>query len=171
LGGSSPIWLNQNFKRKAGIFIILANCSFYLEPAMKRFALLIALASVCATSFAADGCIVAGRMNDGGWAPLNRGLVLLDDAGNALPKNADAQRIKQVRIQSPALLAACGLNALSDADSAGLGKTPKSAVPAISAGSQALAVLAVNKLPLKAGGQLVELQVRADAARVVAVSR
>jgi hypothetical protein len=117
-------------------------------------------------------CILAGRLNnDQRWAPLARGLILLDGAGkrvDASSKEALAG-VKAVRLSEPALLSQCnGNQALVDGASLSGGK---SAVPAARAGAKALEVQAMYFPPARSGGAWVELQVALPADRLMPMTR
>lgn len=138
---------------------------------------LLALAGtfITGTALAQDAqCILAGRINtDQQWAPRMAGVELLGQDGKRVSAaSRDALgSVKQVRVNSPALLAGCnGSQALTSADGEAPGK--KAQVPAVSAGRTPLDVESVSYPPLKtAGGELVELRVKVPADRVVLVSR
>jgi hypothetical protein len=116
------------------------------------------------------GCIVAGRLSDGAWAPRLAGVQLLGSRGQPLAGSAK-QAIagaKQVRLSRPALLSSCNGDApLLNADSEPAGR--KSEVPALSAGI--VDVEGVSFPKLRTGGELVEVRVRVPGERVVMVTR
>ena len=126
-------------------------------------------ASAFAQAAGGNQCILAGRLVDAGWAPRLSGVELLGADGRAIT-SADKQvlaGVKQVRLASPALLSRCDGNG-----ELGLGPDaagPKSAVPAIGAGT--VAVEAVSFPRLRRGGELVELKLTVPAERVSMVTR
>lgn len=115
-------------------------------------------------------CIVAGRLSEGRWAPRFAGVQLLGAHGQAVT-GASKQLISavsQARLARPALLSRCnGEQPLANADDEPAGT--KTDVPALSAG--VVDVAGVSFLKLRAGGELVELRVRAPAERVVMLMR
>ena len=133
-----------------------------------------AIAQAPASAVPAEGqCILAGRLDaEQRWAPQSRGVELLDAQGKRISASdkATLATVKQVRISSPALLASCnGSQALASGDD--LAKAPKAVSPALSAGKNPVKVEAVNFPPLKIGGELVELRLSVEPARVIALKR
>ena len=115
------------------------------------------------------GCIVAGRLSEGQWAPRMQGVQLLGADGRAVSsanKSALAN-VKQVKLSSPALLSRCdGDAALAQGPDAVGTKKP---VPALAAGAVDVQVVSYPKL--RRGGELVELRVSAPAERVSMITR
>ena len=117
-------------------------------------------------------CILAGRLDaDQRWAPQARGVELLDGAGKRVSGASKEllATVKAVRLSQPALLSNCsGNQALPEGDASSGKKSP---APAVSAGNAPIPVQAVAYPPLRVGGSLVELEVQAPAARVIALTR
>ncbi len=125
-----------------------------------------------APTLADKSCILAGRLNaDNQWAPLARGVTLLDAQGervNATSKQA-LDTVKAVRLSEPALVSQCnGNQPLASGEGTTGSKTP---APTIRPGSIALNVEAIYYPPVRAGGQWVELQLVLPVDRVVTATR
>lgn len=125
-----------------------------------------------ASTLADKPCILAGRLNaDNQWAPLARGLTLLNARGEHVSASSKKalDTVVAVRISEPALVSQCNGNQLlvSGENTTG-SKTP---APSIKPGSIALNVEAIYYPPVRAGGQWVELQLVLPADRVVTAAR
>ena len=125
-----------------------------------------------ASTLADKTCILAGRLNtDGRWAPLARGVTLLNAQGERVSASSKKalDTVTTVRLGEPALLSQCnGNKPLVSGESTTGSKTP---APAIKPGSMALNVEAIYYPPVRAGGQWVELQLVLPADRVVTAAR
>jgi hypothetical protein len=125
-----------------------------------------------ATSSGLDQCILAGRLDDQQrWAPQARGVLLLNAAGQPVinaSKEALAT-VKAVRLSQPALLSSCQGNQTlpSGGDTAGK-KTP---TPAVAASTTPISVQAITYPPLRVGGELVELKLELQNARLIQLTR
>jgi hypothetical protein len=118
----------------------------------------------------ADGnCIIGGRLN--AQDQLSRGfggIELLNAQGARLHTidKTQLETIKLVRVSKSALLSACNAGAaLKVLDSAGDTKTAPAA--RLSVGSDPVKVEQAWLLPLKTGGNLIELRVSQNASRTV----
>lgn len=133
----------------------------------------VSLQSAAAKPLAVDAsCILAGRLSsEGHWAPAARGVLLLGAQGQLI-RTANQQtlaNVKSVRLSEPALLAKCnGNQALPDGD-ASIGS--KSPAPALEAGMQPISVQALAYVPLRVGGQWVELRLDVPPERVIMLTR
>ena len=125
-----------------------------------------------ASTLADKTCILAGRLNtDGRWAPLARGVTLLNAQGGRVSASSKKalDTVTTVRLGEPALLSQCnGNKPLVSGESTTGNKTP---APAIKPGPIALEVEAIYYPPVRAGGQWVELQLVLPADRVVTAAR
>jgi hypothetical protein len=137
-----------------------------------KIAALLLLAAAAAPAFAQGEaqCILAGRVSEGQWAPRFDAVQLRDAQGRtfAPADRASLRRVKSVELEEPALLSRCN----GDQRLASGGATPpgpKKPVPALSPG--VAEVQAVHFPRLRNGAELVELQVRVPADRVVAITR
>ena len=136
-----------------------------------KIALVLLLAAVAAPALAQGEaqCILAGRVSEGQWAPRFGAVQLRDADGRAFAPvdRASFRRVKSVELTEPALLSRCtGERRLA---SGGAAAGPKTPVPALSPGLAD--VQAVYFPRLRNGAELVELQVRVPAERVVSVTR
>lgn len=125
-----------------------------------------------APALADKSCILAGRLNaDNQWAPLARGVTLLDAQGervSAASKKA-LDTVKAVRLSEPALVSQCnGNQPLVSGDNTTGSKTP---VPSVKPGLVAINIEAIYYPPVRAGGQWVELQLMLPVDRVVTATR
>jgi hypothetical protein len=114
-------------------------------------------------------CILAGRVSQGEWAPRFETVQLRGDGGRAVAPvdRASFRHVKSVELAEPVLLSRCsGDQRLA---SGGAAAGPKTPVPALSAGLAD--VEAVHFPRLRDGAELVELQVRVPAQRLVMVTR
>jgi hypothetical protein len=132
-----------------------------------------ALSTFAVPSFAQSDlqCIVAGRVSDGRWAPRFDGVTLLAASGQALTGSSREALagVRQVRLARPALLTKCdGDQPLANGDKEAPGR--KTPVPALGAGVVGVESVAFPKMRTT-GGELVELRVRAEAQRVVMLTR
>ena len=130
-------------------------------------------ASASAVSKLTDkSCILAGRLSaDSRWAPLARGVTLLNAQGNRVSASSKKalDTVTAVQLGEPALLSLCnGSQPLVSGESATGSKTP---APAIEPGPIALHVEAIYYPPMRAGGQWVELQLVVPADRMITVVR
>jgi hypothetical protein len=125
-----------------------------------------------ATNSALDQCILAGRLDDQQrWAPQARGVQLLNAAGEPVisaSKEALAT-VKAVRLSQPALLSSCQGNQALPAGGDITGK--KTPAPAVAASTTLISVQAVTYPPLKVGGELVELKLELQNARLIQLTR
>jgi hypothetical protein len=136
-----------------------------------KIALVLLLAAVAAPALAQgeSQCILAGRVSEGQWAPRFEAVQLRDADGRAVAPvdRASFRHVKSVELAEPALLSRCtGDQRLASGGAAAGRKTP---VPALSPGLAD--VLAVHFPRLRDGAELVEVQVRVPAGRLVSVTR
>ena len=123
-------------------------------------------------SLAGKQCILAGRLNSNNqWAPLFPGVILLNDQGQ--PVSGSSKKtlatVKAVRLTESALLSQCnGNQPLAGREGSSVVKAP---TPAVKPDPTALKVEMIYYPPLRAAGQLVELQLALPADRVVALVR
>jgi hypothetical protein len=132
------------------------------------FLLLAALAAPALAQGEAQ-CILAGRVSEGQWAPRFADVELRGADGLAIAPadRVSLRRVKSAEIAEPALLSRCtGDRRLAGGGAEAGGKKP---VPALSPG--VVDVQAVHFPRLRDGAELVELQVRVPAQRVVSVTR
>jgi hypothetical protein len=119
-----------------------------------------------------DQCILAGRLDDQQrWAPQARGVQLLNAAGQPVisaSKEALAT-VKAVRLSQPALLSSCQGNQALPPGGDITGK--KTHAPAVAASTTPINVQAVTYPPLKVGGELVELKLELQNARLIQLTR
>ena len=183
-----PQNIPQNFKRFSSrlVFTLVGfSCIVTAEPlfaqapdATSRAATSSAAPSVspspatAAATLLDKPCILVGRLNtDNRWAPLARGVTLLNAQGeriNASSKKA-LDTVKAVRLSEPAWLSQCNANQpFVNGDSSMGSKTP---APTVKPGATALNVEAINYPPGRVGGQWVELQLALPADRVVTAAR
>jgi hypothetical protein len=137
-----------------------------MKPA--AFLLLAALAAPALAQGEAQ-CILAGRVSEGQWAPRFEDVQLRGADGQAVAPvdRASLRRVRSVELAAPALLSRCtGDQRLASGPKA---PGPKMPVPALSAG--VFDVQAVHFPRLRNGAELVEVQVRVPAERVVSLTR
>jgi hypothetical protein len=111
-------------------------------------------------------CIFAGRISGfGRWAPRLVHLELIDDKGQQVLDEASEAlaTVKHVRVNSATLLVTC------NRDKPGPKIEASATVPAVSAGSEVLAVKALSLVPVGIGGHWVELELVPNQARVIRV--
>lgn len=140
---------------KATLSLLVAAASLFVAPAM---------AQVDA------GCIVAGRLSEGLWAPKFAAIHLFSGQGRpvATPTRQALQEVRRATLDAPALLSRCdGEGSLASADGEPAGR--KEPAPALAPGD--VEVLGVSFPRLRTGGTLVELRVRVPAERVVMLTR
>jgi hypothetical protein len=125
-----------------------------------------------ATSSGLDLCILAGRLDDQQrWAPQARGVQLLNASGQpVLSASKEAlATVKTVRLSQPALLSSCqGNQALPPGGDITGKKTP---TPAVAASTTSISVQAMAYPPLRVGGELVELKLELQNARLIPLMR
>lgn len=138
----------------------------------KPFFFLAAAALFAAPALAQSdaGCIVAGRLSDGLWAPKFAAIHLFSGQGRpvATPTRQALREVRRATLDAPALLSRCdGDGPLARADEEPAG--PKQPGPALAPGD--VEVVGVAFPRLRTGGTLVELRVRVPAERVVMLTR